>query len=436
METHRFALSWLVLACCFPPAAQAQVADVNPPAVPTPAEKPSSNSGKDAANTNDKNQSDGQMRIMAYATAVPTADQAKKIPPESYTRLVITNMLSAEASDAKNDKRGRVRRLISSKDVIFEVSLTAEAGRYKEITPLMYRRYESGRKNGENFSRELTIDDRFFPLFLVSGDPSHQIARFTLDTRFDFKPSTDTAEFSLGFLSTALKAISPGSSVVTTLTSEASDKVASKVDESIGKFFAKSVKEKLRFDVDLYEYKPIMITIKGATQESDGLEPNRVIGKWLISFAPARPSIFSSIACEPETSSEACNTESKKAAFDDAKNRPQAVLSFALIDKIGNSGTILSYLKQQAWWDQLADLKAEGDYGTFCRRIRGAMAEIGLSDTDGKIIAYAVSQSGSVSQDAKTGMESAGDCKFDPAGARAPDREKPVTPTPSGARRT
>lgn len=335
-----------------------------------------------------------------------------KIPPESYTRLVVENMMAGTASPGANDKRTWFRRFTSSKDIVFEASLATETGRFKDVTPLIYRRYVSARKSGENFTREMTMDDRQYPLFLVTGDPTSQIARFTFDARFESKPSTDAAQMSLGFLSNALKAVSPGSAVVTSLTSESADKVATKVDESFGKFFAESVGEKLRFDVDLYRFKPMVITAFGGAKEEQSLKPNLIIGQWRVSFAPARPSIFSSVECVANQNTGACDPTRKKAAFDDAVTRPNAVLAFALIDKVGNSGTVLSYLKQQDWWaSDLGALQGSGEFAAFCRKIRGAMGEIGLSDIDGKIIAYSVSQSGTVTNRVKTGLQNEADCK-------------------------
>ena len=383
------------------------------------------------------------LRVMTHATAKKVPDNEMRIPPESYTRLIIEDKLAAESereltewnekpenrgrkkltlrdATARNAKRNRFHRFLSSKEITFEATLTTQAGRFKEVTPLLFRQYESSRKKGENFTRDLMIDDHLFPMFLVTGDPSQQIARFTLETRFDYKPSTDAAGLAQTFLSTALKAVSPSSAVVTSLTSDAAEKVASKLDESYGKFFAESVKEKMRFDLDLYQNQAVELSLYGGRTEEQTLNPENVIGKWKISFAKARPSIFSSIDCTIDAVSGACSEDTKKKAFNDAKTRPNAVLSFALIDKIGNSGTVLSYLKQQDWWSDMASLAKPEDYGTFCRRIRGAMGEIGLSDTDGKIIAYAVSQSGSVSDTVKAGMEKADDCLFEPKPAPGP----------------
>lgn len=355
-------------------------------------------------------------RMMTHSTVEVCTGSSpctqSKIPPESYTRLVVKTLLDPESTGLQNNRRGRVRRFLSSLDIVFEASLATETGRFKDVTPLIYRRYESSRKAGENFTRELTFDEQEYPLFLVTGDPTSQIARFTFDARFDRKPSTDAAQLSLGFLSAALKAVSPGSAVVTSLTSESADKVAAKVDESVGKFFAQSVSEKSRFDIDLYDFKPRVITVYGSDQEEDSLNPDLILGQWLITFAPARPSIFSSVECVPDQNTGACEASRKSAAFNDAVARPNAVLAFALIDKVGSSGTVLSYLKQQEWWaSDLAALRTPDQYAAFCRKIRGVMGEIGLSDIDGRIIANSVAQSGAVSTDTKNGLLAAPDCK-------------------------
>lgn len=351
-------------------------------------------------------------RLLTFSEIVDS-DAGPNIPPESYTRLVIRNELIATEA-LPNATRDWFYRLFSSTDITFQASLTTETGRFKEVTPLIFRRYESARGKGENFTREFTFDDLQFPLFLVTGDPTSQIAKFVLDIKFNKQPTTDAAGLSVDFLSAALKAISPTSAVVTSLTSDSAEKVATKIDEGIGKFFSESASEKSRFDIDLYNLIPkTLIVSAGRTEDTTLNSPKYVIGKWEISFAPARPSIFSSIECDDATK-EACHQDSKKAAFDDAIKRPNAVLAFTLIDKIGNLGTVIGYLKQQDWWasDLVALSQPKPQYGLFCRKIRGAMAEIGLSDVDGKIIAYSVSQSGNVTDAVKAGMVAApADCK-------------------------
>ncbi|MBA4047113.1 MAG: hypothetical protein C0476_01080 [Sphingomonas sp.] len=314
-----------------------------------------------------------------------------------------------------NARRNRWHRFWSSKDITFQVSLTTETGRFKEVTPLLLRRYESARKKGENFVREVTFSDRQFPLFLATGDPASQIAKFTLDVSFNNKPATDAGALSLDFLSNALKAISPTSAVVTSLTSESAGKVASKIDEGIGQFFSVSSTEKSRFDIDLYNGHAVILTVFGGRTEDTTLNPSYIVGQWQISFAPGRPSIFSSELCHDTYSSTPCPPGKKRAAYAEAVQRPNAVLSFALIDKVGKSGTVLSYLKQQDWWaSDLGALNQDADYDLFCRKIRGAMGEIGLSDTDGRIIAYAVSQSQNLTKEKGDKMKDSTECEMPP----------------------
>jgi hypothetical protein len=335
-----------------------------------------------------------------------------RIFPESYTRLIIENTLIPQ-SPAPNAPRNGFDRFFSSKNISLTASLSTETGRFKDVTPLLFRKYESGRTKGENFSKEITFDDRQFPLFLVTGDPASQIAKFMLDVKSNNQPTTDITAMSIDFLSNALKAVSPTSSVVTSLTSESADKVAAKVDEGLGKFFSKSVSEKSRFDVDLYRYKPTILSVFGSKTEENDLYPTHIIGQWKISFAVPRPSIFSSVECTEDAATKACASDSKTKAFNDATRRPNTVLSFTLIDKIGNLGTVIGYLKQQDWWaTDLGLLGSTKNYGSFCRKIRGAMGEIGLSEVDGRIIGYSVSQSGSVTDAIKIGMLNHDDCRL------------------------
>ena len=110
-------------------------------------------------------------RLLTFSEII-NSDAGPNIPPESYTRLVIRNELVA-TDTLPNAKRDWLYRLISSTDITFQASLTTETGRFKEVTPLIFRRYESARGKGENFTREFTFDDLQFPLFLRSPRRNH-----------------------------------------------------------------------------------------------------------------------------------------------------------------------------------------------------------------------------------------------------------------------
>ena len=201
--------------------------------------------------------------------------------------------------------------------------------------------------------------------------------------------------------------------MLTTLTKESADKVASKVDEQVGKLFGTSVSEGVSFDLDLSKSGEYDIVMYGPRLETDELMEAKgdapVLGRWKVRMAKPCPSVFATTECTTPT----CAGE-RAAAYALATQNPATVLKFKLVENVGEVGTIGAYLGQQEWWAEGLQAIGNGsasDYDAFCRRIRSAIAGLGLNDLDGRIVAYSVGQSGLVSTTVKTGMEGASDCK-------------------------
>lgn len=169
----------------------------------------------------------------------------------------------------------------------------------------------------------------------------------------------------------------------------------------------------------LSEGAQLLLRVRGPELETNELNADKVLGEWTIRFSQAQPSIFSDVKCA-ENIGERCaavdgsSIEPALAAYQQAISDPGTVLSYELIDKIGNVGTISAFLSQQEWWADGLSALASSDpgYGQFCRSIRKAVGSIGLNDLDGRIIATSFANSGVVDDDAMTGLLESSDCKY------------------------
>ena len=337
------------------------------------------------------------------------------IPANTYTRLEIAAEPMAADSEIGYEKRSLIWRIGIGKKYIFNSLLKVDVGNFQDSVPLISREYESSTKAGEVFSRTVTYDGLGFPYFLSGSDGQTRIARFAATADMAETNSSQVTSLGLGALREALKAVAPGSSVVTALTKDSSRSIAEKIDSQADKMFATTVGEELNFDLSLGGTDSYKITLYGPERELDALMKTagekKVLGVWRVRFAEARPSIFSVRTC--------ANGECDWAGtFDEATANPAYVLSFKLLDQIGDLGTIRSYLRKQDWWSD--DLRAiEGaqeeddpEFARFCRKIRDAISELGLNGLDGRIVAASVASSGLVSEAVKSGMNAQADCQY------------------------
>lgn len=335
------------------------------------------------------------------------------IPANTYTRLEITAAATAKGTRIDYEKRKLLWRMGIGKTYTFNSILTVDVGNFTDSVPLLAREYESSSSAGESFSRTVSFDGLGFPYFLAGSDVRTRVARFSARADMAEANSSQVASLGLSALREALKAVAPSSGVVTTLTKDSSKAVADKIDSQADKLFATTVGEELKFDVNLSAADSYRITLYGPTKETDELmkDEQQVLGVWTVRFAEAKPSIFSTITC----SAGQCD---RVGAYAQATADPAYVLSFKLVDRIGEMGTVKAYLRQQEWWSgdiqNLATTTDTNDraFGRFCRKIRDAMAELGLNDLDGRIVASSILNSGLVSGAIQDGMRTQADCKF------------------------
>lgn len=356
-------------------------------------------------------------RLTPFSKVDEDTTTGAKIPINTYTRLEVT---SSDRNEQVIDyaKRNLFFRIAIGKTYTSNVILNSEAGQFKATIPLIAREYNSSSKTGEAFVREITYDAFKFPLFLVSSDSRSQVGNFVLSVDMAEANDSNVASLSLDVISKAIEAVAPTSGVVTALTKESTDDVANTLDSVASQMTATSVREKTSFDLKLDQGTRYILSVYGPTFESDELKRDRLIGQWTIEFAEPRPSIFSDITCTVNRSDKCASSDPamtpRQEAYDQATANPSNVLAYELVDKVGDLGTIAAYLKQQDWWSEsLAALDEESPaYARFCRRIRNSIAEIGLNDLDGRIVANAVARSSLVSDAISAGLLNEPDCKY------------------------
>lgn len=328
-----------------------------------------------------------------HLTKQPSGGQP--IKGDFYTRLIIEADYPAEEDVLGYAKRDPLSRLFIGKKYSFTTVLRSNIGRYTGTVPLYNRDYESSNKAGEKFSRATNFDRGGFPWVLVSSGRGTRTANFNVTVNMAEVTSPDASGIGLGYLEAALKAVAPGSSLVTNLTKDSLDRVASKMDEQIGKLFGTSAAEDISFDIDLDTGASYTLSLNGPWTETDsimsGRGPMPKLGTWTITVAPPRPSMFSWRMCSKGTDCE----QDKELAYKDAMKSPAAALKFLLVDNVGAVGKVESFLSQQSWWAKslqtLSGSQATAkDYAQFCRQVRGALVEVGMNDLDGRIVASAL----------------------------------------------
>jgi hypothetical protein len=329
--------------------------------------------------------------------------------------------------------RGGWSRFFSPKHTSMNFSVKIVDGSFVATIPLMTVDHISNSSDGEGFQRVITHQVETYPLFLIKEDGSN--TKFS--SQFALKGATQYQGPVSGAISaaqTAIKLVAPHSAVLTTLTEQTVKDESSALDSVLAKLLSTSIDEEHSIDDDVGLLTPgngITVTLKMPTAENEGEwgAPSAVVGKWTLSFAAPRPSIFSDVEiCTPPTNPpESTNTtgpnaaalaksEEKKSASTDqttlrgcqtstedatkmakaqAQNSPEAVLQFQLIGNTQNMGSVSSFLKQQAWYGTsqkvllAAKPKAE-DVISFCESIRQAMVGIGLNELDAGIVAQAM----------------------------------------------
>jgi hypothetical protein len=323
------------------------------------------------------------------------------IPADTYTRLEITGDPAKVERVVPYIKRKIFWRLTVGKRYTTNATLKAKAGRFVATVPLLTMDHESSSKKGESFTRGAARTSFDYPLFLVRGDGAADIGSFDFEVNASDGTTANAASLALNVAEGFLKTVAPSSGLLTTLTEDQNRNVAGALDNAVSQLFSSSVSERQSFDISLKAGKTYTIEVVGPGTEGSLRNIEKRVGKWTVSFATPRPSIFSDVLiCPTSGSKPLCKGDfsaARSAAVEDARTRPMSVLDFKLFEGEQQLGTIASYLRQQTWWTDSVtaaqDAKAPAKLPELCRKIRAAIVSIGLNDLDGRIVAQSAVES-------------------------------------------
>jgi hypothetical protein len=220
-------------------------------------------------------------------------------------------------------------------------------------------------------------------------------------------------------------AVSPGSTVATTLTSQASKDRATALDSAISKLFGTDVKEEHTTTPDFKLWNEsdgqpngINVTLNIPSHESwsdsenkkDAEHEKNKIGVWTITFDYPRPSIFSDWRiCGTTNDKVRCKTnkdEAQKQILSEI--HASDVLNYNLLNDGQRSSTIRSYLAQQEWFVQAQTklVAANSNQNAtqtiakatliknaasqMCRNISNSITGLNLNGFDADIVVWAV----------------------------------------------
>jgi len=379
------------------------------------------------------------------------AASSKRTPPypdargglfaDAYTRLVITSetapggTLDGTAIDALpyND-RGPVARFFVGKEFAINLTALVSAGSFKATVPLLTLDHKSNSSIGEQWSRTIYHTAASFPLFLVSAGGQSSTPSLKVDLRGTVDYSSHLVASAVNAALTVAQDVSTESRVVTELSKASIQRQAQAVDAAIGKLLGIGIDEAHWYadEIRFWSWQ------KGATvslyvpagESSFDSAGKRPVGKWRVTFAEPRPSIFVDWRICPDGGSH--GTWQAGGALDVylrcAKDRPtavnavyrdvdnSAVLKTALADGDTTLGQIANYVAQQEWYKsavvKLAALGAPIEAATtgaarqaaiaaqltpsdttaaeLCRQVRDSMTGVGLSTVDAGIVVWAV----------------------------------------------
>ncbi len=316
--------------------------------------------------------------------------------------------------------RGPVARFFWGTHFALNLTAAISVGDFQATVPLMTIDHVSNRTDGERFTRIVAHTAQNFPLFLVKGDGSNDIASIKFVVKSTDSTDSSVASRSVQIASDLVKAVSPASVVLTSLNAQQTKDTASALDKAIDQVLSKQLDEEQWVENDIRRWhNGLGVTFKvpaAADQANWGIDDNKLqaVGQWFVSFEDPRPSVFSDIqVCPPwirlaekekaraaaEAARPACKLTLNEAAIE-AQNatlaRPEQVLAFTVAASKSAQSTVYAYLKQADFWAAtLTTLQSKtapkaDDVAVACRNIKNAIASLGLNNIDAGIVVAAV----------------------------------------------
>lgn len=231
---------------------------------------------------------------------------------DAYTRIRIDGDVAADATPSASTstnaaektepylyrERSWLARYLLGKKFDFNLAVKITIGDYETTIPLVTVSHESD-SSGEQWTRTLSHNLVDFPLFLVKADGSSSIPIFDIKLSADKTINSSIAGAALQVAIGGIQQVSPGSSVLTTLTAQSSKTKANAIDTAISKLFSDGITEEHIAHSDLRAWQSadgVIIKVQIPHDETNWNSELQSIGTWKITFEAPQPSIFLGLA--------------------------------------------------------------------------------------------------------------------------------------------
>lgn len=369
------------------------------------------------------------LNLTPYTNVVPIPCNQNEEPSYvgQYTRLVIDSeqnctdfkceTMTGKKVDSENytyQNRSALTRYLFGKQFDFNLSAKITISTFYQATiPLVTIGHE-GDSKGEQWARTISHELLDYPLFLVQSSGATGKPHFDVTLTADKTVDSNVASAALAVAVSAVQQASPGSSVLTTLTSDSSKAKSNAIDTAISSLFSDGIKEEHENDVTLTTWSSgdgIRIDVKLPRNENDWNRHLLPIGIWTIHFAPPRPSIFSDwrqcLSTErklPDAVKKAIRcTDDPQTVLDNVRDdiTPNTVLTYTVANTTGSLNNIQAFITQNDWYTSTitkfktektkADSQAnQATADELCQKIDYAIVGLKLNEYDAEIVIWAI----------------------------------------------
>lgn len=323
------------------------------------------------------------------------------------------------ARDYSDEERGWLARYFFGKSIsralVAKSEIVGNGRKIDGTAALLTVNHASNSEEGEKFFTAVSQSLRPAPYFRVSAD---DIVSVTFELKMSEDVSSQAISVGIDSIRTIAGLVAPQSTIVTRLTNDKINNVASKADETLNKLFARSITEHLVVEAPVSKWhlgKGFEVALKLPRFSGRDIfgKPHKDVGVWAVRLAPPRYSMFSDVVfcAEGERGTADCPSGTNgpqnglPAAY--AALRPSAVLNFG----VGENTTLLDHLiKQKTFIESVTilnkDAPQQGARPTagyerraqlFCKDIVQALYDLGLNQTDSLAGLWAVTQNAMLS---------------------------------------
>ncbi|MCW8914319.1 MAG: hypothetical protein OQK24_00535 [Magnetovibrio sp.] len=256
--------------------------------------------------------------------------------------------------------------------------------------PLVALYHEKSLKKGNMIDREINIQAIPGPYFRL--EPQTKLET-TLDFKEQDKLSSRGVGMVLNILKQSVKALDPGSALLTDLSKDSVREESNIIDNAISSLFSSSVAERIRSGATMSiaeNGQDIVATL--TLDHPDNEEEFLLVGRWKIGINDPRVSMFATQSVDLSASN--CGgafTNLRRNAFTGVT--ASRVMNF----KLAPNTTIATVIHSQDWYTQsvakisstTAATKQQG-YADMCSKVVEHLTGLGLNDTDAAASLWAV----------------------------------------------